>query len=393
MKADCRVAVITRTKDRPRLLERCIGSLLAQDFDDWVHVIVNDCGDQSAVVTATEPFSEQYKGRLCLTHHATSKGMEAASNTGLRASQSTFVAFLDDDDTWDPQFLSAMVQALVGEQSQKVKGVVCQSKIIRENLQNGHTTEVGEQVLNGELRFVSIEELLIANQFTNNAFLFYRSAQEEIGFFNEELPVLGDWDFNIRFLLRFDVAVVRRVLARWHWREKSEASSDVNTVHAPAAPHDAWRVHLANRALRGDWLDGNKHLSLIMTLGTRLDAAQRLQQELNTRLIGLEQSQGSTAIRFEGLQRAQEETRAYVKRLEQSFHTAIDTHTEALRTHIEAVRALDSKLATLLSDQEKRISSEMRDQKQALQDSVREYSFLWQIRRALTGRVARLFGR
>src|SRR5262245_62173390 len=112
MAIDQTVAIITRTKDRPLFLARCIESILSQDFQNWTHIIVNDGGDPTSVVATANRYTDHYKSRLILVHHESSLGMEAASNTGLRACRTTFVTFLDDDDTWDKHLLSKMVSAL-----------------------------------------------------------------------------------------------------------------------------------------------------------------------------------------------------------------------------------------------------------------------------------------
>jgi glycosyltransferase involved in cell wall biosynthesis len=39
-----RIAVITRTKDRPLLLSRCLDSLARQTYKDFLWVVVNDNG-------------------------------------------------------------------------------------------------------------------------------------------------------------------------------------------------------------------------------------------------------------------------------------------------------------------------------------------------------------
>ena len=39
-----KVAVITRTKDRPIFLKRALLSVSSQTFSDYIHVVVNDGG-------------------------------------------------------------------------------------------------------------------------------------------------------------------------------------------------------------------------------------------------------------------------------------------------------------------------------------------------------------
>src|SRR5262245_30610588 len=118
------VTIITRTKDRPLLLERAIGSVLAQGFTDFEHVIVNDGGRPEAVDALVAKRSTAYAGRVRVIHRTESGGMESATNAGLSASTSRFVALLDDDDTWEPRFLDATIGFLLGPKPASVRGVV-----------------------------------------------------------------------------------------------------------------------------------------------------------------------------------------------------------------------------------------------------------------------------
>ena len=62
--------------------------------------------------------------------------------------------------------------------------------------------------MNPWLRSVDIGAMSIRNQYSPISFLFRRSCYEKISGFDESLPVLGDWDFNLRFLLKYDIGIV-----------------------------------------------------------------------------------------------------------------------------------------------------------------------------------------
>ncbi len=57
-----RVTVITRTKDRPLMLRRCMESVLGQSFPDWLHVIVNDGGNPHVVDLLVAEYAARYAG-------------------------------------------------------------------------------------------------------------------------------------------------------------------------------------------------------------------------------------------------------------------------------------------------------------------------------------------
>lgn len=330
------VAIITRTTNRFRLLDRCVQSVLAQDFQGWTHVIVNDGGDAREVEKIADRYRERYASRLLLLSHSKSLGMEAASNTGLRGSQSEFVAFLDDDDTWDPQFLSVMVGALMQRQDDRIKAVVCQTEIVNERLEEHDIQVEGRKIFNPDLDSINLEKLIVENRFTNNAFLFCRKAQEEIGFFDERMLALGDWDFNLRFMLRFDCAVVTRPLARWHHRAPLQFGQEDNS----AALRRAWRTNLVNDAIRGTWLKHGSHLPVLLVLGSKLADLERSQTRLHEEL---------------------NETQARLERLRSEEH-----------------------------DRVAQLSGAMSQLSDRLSGSIREYSFFVQLRLALSTRFKKM---
>jgi len=231
------VAIITRTQNRPLLLRRCIRSVLAQTFDDWVQVVVNDGGNPKDVARVVEEFRPAHNGRIVVYNHVKSRGMEAASNTGIKRSRSRYVAFLDDDDTWDEKFLAEMTAALETASETIVKGVVCQTGIVKETIEHGEIAQETPIPFNTNLRSIQLSELIRANRFTNNAFLYERDVYQKIGMYKENMEALGDWEFNIRFFLNYDAVVIPKQLAHWHWRMGVAAPADVNSVHAAKDPH------------------------------------------------------------------------------------------------------------------------------------------------------------
>ena len=112
-----------------RYSARCLESVLNQDYSNWIQVVINNGGSRGTVDAVINKYEDGYSGRIILINNETSVGMEAASNIGIRATQSRFVVILDDDDTWDPKFLSKMVAALEQPEFPDVRGVVSIPKL------------------------------------------------------------------------------------------------------------------------------------------------------------------------------------------------------------------------------------------------------------------------
>ena len=281
--ASPRVSVVTRTRDRALLLDRAIRSVLQQTFDDLEMIVVNDGGDPEPVEGVVGRYESIAQGRIRVIHNAHSTGMEAASNLGLRSSSGTYVTIHDDDDSWHPQFLERSVAEL-GRTG--LRGVVTGVLMIHEEVDRDDIRLVGTSVFetrpesnrddpvlrameaaNGTSMIVdcgdeledrprtvvpptSLYRLLESNLFPPIAFLYERSVFDEIGYYDEELPPLADWDFNIRFLMNFDLAFLPQTLAYYHHR-RSKQGPMANSVNQ-ANVHNVVRQRILNRYLRCD---------------------------------------------------------------------------------------------------------------------------------------------
>ena len=254
-------AIITRTKNRPLLLSRAIRSVLGQTTPHWVHVIVNDGGNPSDVEGKVKPYLDAYAGRLILVNHPQSLGMEAASNAGIRASLSDYILIHDDDDTLEPEFLSVTMDYLDNVTWSTVQGVATLANRVDEIIDGDSVIEISRSMFSQINSIIGIKEMAKTNQFTNNSFLFRRSVLNEIGWFDESLPVLGDWDFNLRFIVKYDIGVVQKPLSNYHNRPSINEGSMGNTIYAEDNLHEFYDILLRNRYMRDQ---NTQHLGVLM---------------------------------------------------------------------------------------------------------------------------------
>ncbi len=242
--ADARVDVIMRTCNRPDLLARAITSVRQQTFDHW-HLILVDTGDHQA----TAEWLAGHPGPGRITHLKAEPGprIGALSNLGVAAGSAPFVTLLDDDDTWHPGFLATMASLLEPRADDPdLGGVVCHTLILTEEFGDGAWTTLRQEPLHDSLTRLTLPALATVNQFTVNAFLYKRSAWEALGGYDEELPVLDDWHFNLRFLSEYDIEVIPETLAHWHWR----SPGDGTPASGVRADHEFQTARLINREIR-----------------------------------------------------------------------------------------------------------------------------------------------
>jgi GT2 family glycosyltransferase len=259
-----RIAVITRTKNRPLLLRRCLESLTKQSYKDFLWVIVNDNGLRDDIDLVAN-LARAYKIATLVIHRDNSVGIAAAANHGIKESNSEFVHIHDDDDTLEADFYSEMIRFM--DNNKSYMGAVSCSNRVDEEI-NGNSV-----LCLKKYRYYSfdstlfIADFLWKNQYSPISFVYRRVALDEVGLYDEKLPVLDDWDFNLRFLIKFDIGVVPKFLANYHWRVAGATGSNAQTVVSGSTLHQEYTAIIRNKFLRKDIEDGKFGVGVLMTMG------------------------------------------------------------------------------------------------------------------------------
>jgi glycosyltransferase involved in cell wall biosynthesis len=245
------VAVIMRTKNRPLLLHRALSSVLLQSHDAWRLYLVNDGGDRREVENAVARYDKVFAGRLTVIHHAESLGMERASNAALARATEDLAVVHDDDDSWHPDFLAVAAAFMARPENRHYVGAITGCTLIHEKIEDGRTIEVSRTPWLHAQNVVDFRSMLVENNFPPICLVFRRSTVNAIGGFNGALPVLGDWEFNIRLMLLGDIGFIDRPLANYHHRIAGGVSAYGNTVVDADAVHKRQNILLRNSMLRG----------------------------------------------------------------------------------------------------------------------------------------------
>jgi hypothetical protein len=147
-----------------------------------------------------------------------------------------------------------------------VAGVVCHTQYVDEVVFNGFITHKGIRPFNNWLQNVTLFRMAARNFIPPISFLYRAHVHEELGLYREELPVLGDWDFYMRLLSRFDIQLVPRVLANYHLRPADAGEIMGNSVTTGLQSHVAVEANILNALLREDLAEGKIGLGTIANL-------------------------------------------------------------------------------------------------------------------------------
>lgn len=186
-----KVSVVIPTYNRPELLPKAVRSVLAQTFEDFEIIIVDDgLKERAGKVVAT--FSDP---RIRYIQHEVNKGCAGAKNTGARNAKGEYVAFLDDDDVWLPLKLEKQVAALNGAPPDVAFCFTGAYEVF-------DNRKIFAEALEGLADYHNV----VLRDFSaiHGSMLMYRTkAFLELGGINESYPTHTDVEFLIRFTRKY----------------------------------------------------------------------------------------------------------------------------------------------------------------------------------------------
>ena len=99
------VSIITPMYKGAAFVGETIKSVLSQSYKNWEMIIVDDCSpDNGAGITEVKN-SSLGDERIILIESKQNRGSSGARNIALEKAKGRFIAFLDSDDIWHPDFL------------------------------------------------------------------------------------------------------------------------------------------------------------------------------------------------------------------------------------------------------------------------------------------------
>lgn len=180
------VSVIIPCYNHAHYLGHALESVLAQTFRSWEAIVVDDGSTDS-----TRDVAAQFSDPRIRYIYQGNRGLSAARNTGIRAAQGEFLAFLDADDEWEPRFLEMCANALTANEA--VTAATTLTKFIDEA--GAELPRLGGKAVRAD---AVGERLLEGGFFPVHAALMRAEDVRQAGMFDESLTSVEDWDLWLR---------------------------------------------------------------------------------------------------------------------------------------------------------------------------------------------------
>lgn len=186
-------SVVIPLYNKEDYIENTIKSVLAQSYQNFEIIIVNDgCTDDSVTVVTN------LKSDVISIIHQKNLGLSAARNSGIRASKHNYIAFLDADDLWCKDYLQTIKKLITLNPAESV--YTSASAILRP-----------WQIPNLNVKPFDVDQVISTsnyftfkrNFFSNSSLVIKKEVFDTIGYYNEHVNYGEEEDFSIRCFSRY----------------------------------------------------------------------------------------------------------------------------------------------------------------------------------------------
>jgi len=140
----CRVSVIVPIYQVENYLPRCIDSILAQTFQDFELILVND-GTKDGCPAIMQAYAD--KDARIRQVHKRNGGLSSARNAGLDIARGEYIAFVDSDDYIESTLLEDAVASADASQAELV---LFNYRLVVNGEEQGPYLDFGDEIINLE---------------------------------------------------------------------------------------------------------------------------------------------------------------------------------------------------------------------------------------------------
>lgn len=233
------VSVIIPTYNRAWALKKAIDSVLGQDYKNFELIVVDDGStDDTQALIKTYEESVKFVQQPNL-------GVSAARNKGISTSAGSLIAFLDSDDYWYPEKLSAQVEFF----SKNPDALICQTEEIW--IRNGKRVNPKKKhkKLGGMIFIPSLALCLVSP----SAVMVQKNLFDKVDTFDESLPACEDYDLWLRVTCRYPVGLIETPLIVKTGGHEDQLSSTIGL--------DKYRIYALKKILKTDLLNEKQTLA------------------------------------------------------------------------------------------------------------------------------------
>tara|TARA_X000000368_G_C23057174_1_gene724559 strand:+ start:3022 stop:3780 length:759 start_codon:yes stop_codon:yes gene_type:complete len=250
-----KVNIIIPTKDRLKLLERAVDSVINQTYKNWHLFIIND--------SKNELKFKNSDSRISVLNNFNKPGANGARNTGIDKSCGDYIAFLDDDDTWHPDKLLKQVEMM--DTSDAIMCYTGRNIIFKNKKKIIKRYSYHSKIISSKIT------LYFHNYIGTTSSIIIKNNKNSNIAFDEDLYSLQDYDFYFKIVQKGKIIGMPDALVNYYF-DKSLKHTSANIYYMIFS---MWKIFLKQR----------KHYRLIIIISIISTIVQKFIRNLFHRFI------------------------------------------------------------------------------------------------------------
>ena len=262
---DADISVVIPSHNRCELLKRAISSVLNQTIKTREIIIVDNGSTDNTHGMISSLFPE-------ITYiYEKTKGVSIARNIGIKNCHSTWIAFLDSDDAWEPQKLEKQF-FYINNKNKKYRLIHTNEIWYKNNKFQNQLKK--HQKSGGDIFQKSLDLCCISP----SSALIKKEIFDDYGFFDEGLEVCEDYDMWIRITAKEEVGFLDNPLVIKYGGHNDQLSKKYWGM-------DRFRIKSLEKNLKNNWFTSEQQKSVLDILIKKLSilsngAKKRNNQEI-----------------------------------------------------------------------------------------------------------------
>ncbi len=206
-----KISINLITYNREKYLSQAIDSVLAQSFQDWELIVVDDCSTDKTFELISGYIEKDKRIKYFNNHN--NLGVAKSRNVALNLSVGRYIAVLDSDDYWSDN----------GKLQKQYDFVSCTDSV----LVGGGCQVVGEQselkhVFYNPVSDLSIRQVfLVKNPFVNSSVMFLKNLAMSVGGYDETLRIGEDYDLFLKLARKGVISNIHEILVSYRQHDQN----------------------------------------------------------------------------------------------------------------------------------------------------------------------------
>ena len=205
------VSIVLPVYNGERFLRASIDSVIAQTYQNWELLILDDCSTDSSPEIAKE--YAQKDPRILYYRNEKNLRLPGNLNKGFSLARGSYLTWTSDDNMYRPTALEKLVCALQENPNAHLAFASC--RIIDENDTPVEFIMVNER---SKKRIVGIDSV-------GACFLYTRKAYETVGDYDTEFILVEDFDYWQRIFHHFDTVTIEEILYDYRYHSGALTST------------------------------------------------------------------------------------------------------------------------------------------------------------------------